>query len=61
MFSYDTTAPSATAGGTTNRNGAVEVGDTVSVTFGEALDPATVPASGTLTLSRGRSGNTTWV
>ena len=60
VFSYDTTAPSTTSAATTNRNGAVEAGDTVSVTFGEAINPATVPASAMLTLSRGRSGNTTW-
>ena len=40
----------------TNRNGAVAAGDTVSVTFGEALNPATVPSTGTLTLTRGRTG-----
>ena len=39
----------------TNGDGTVDAGDTFAVTFGEALDPATVPASGTLTLEqRGR-------
>src|SRR4029077_6963709 len=60
QFTYDTTAPSATAVSSTNRNGAVEVGDTVSITFGEAMNPATVAATGTLTLTRPRTGSTTW-
>ena len=59
-FVYDTTAPASTSTTSTNRNGAVAAGDTVSVTFGEAIDPATVPGTGTLTLTRGRTGNTTW-
>jgi hypothetical protein len=60
VFAYDTTAPSPTASTSTNRNGAVQTGDTVTITFGEALNPATVAATGTLTLSRSRTGNTTW-
>ena len=32
----------------------------MSVTFGEAMNPATVPTTGTLTLTRGRTGSTTW-
>ena len=60
LFTYDTTAPSATASTTTNKNGAVQTGDTVAITFGEALNPATVAANGTLTLTRTRTGSTTW-
>jgi hypothetical protein len=60
VFVYDTTGPSAASSATTNKNGSVQAGDTVSITFGEALNPATVAATGTLTLSRGRTGNTTW-
>ena len=60
VFGYDTTGPSATASSTTNRNGTVQAGDTVTITFGEALNPTTVAATGTLTLSRGGTGNTTW-
>jgi hypothetical protein len=60
VFAYDTTGPSPTASTTTNKNGAVQSGDTVTITFGEALNPATVAATGTLTLQRGSSGNTTW-
>jgi hypothetical protein len=59
-FVYDTTAPATTATSSTNRNGAIAAGDSVTATFGEALDPATVPSTGTLTVSRSRSGSTTW-
>ncbi|MGZ6997003.1 MAG: OmpL47-type beta-barrel domain-containing protein [Acidimicrobiia bacterium] len=60
-FTYDTTAPSATSATVANHSGSVQAGtDTLSVTFGEALDPTKVPATGTLTLSRSRTGNTTW-
>ena len=44
----------------TNHSGTVQATvDTFSVTFGEALDPATVPATATLTLSRS-NGNTSY-
>jgi hypothetical protein len=60
-FTYDTSGPTVSSSGlaTTNKNGAVNAGDTLSVTFGEALNPATVPATGTLTLSRA-SKNTSY-
>ncbi len=54
-FTYDTAAPTTAAGSivTANKNGAINVNtDTFAVTFNEALDPATVPATATLTLSR---------
>src|SRR5262249_37655972 len=56
-FTYDTSAPttSAPSPAVTNRNGTVSAGDTFSVTFNEAMSPAGVPASGTLTLSRAKS------
>ncbi len=56
-FLYDSTAPTTSAAGlvTTNKNGAIDVGDTFSVTFNEAMNPATLPATGTLTLSRSNS------
>jgi len=59
-FTYDTTAPTITGVAATNHSGAVQTGDTVTVTFSEALDPTKVPATGTLTLQRGRNGSTTW-
>jgi hypothetical protein len=50
----DTSAPSLSAatsgGGTTGR---MQAGDTLTLTFSEALDPATVPTSVTVTESRG--------
>ena len=44
-FVYDTTAPTTTAANlaTTDKDGDVEIGDTFSVTFDEALDPTSVP------------------
>ena len=46
---------------TTNKNGQVQANvDTFSVTFNEALNPATVPGTATLTLSRSSSSNTQW-
>jgi beta-glucanase (GH16 family) len=55
-FTYDTSGPTTTASAltVTNKNGAVTAGDRLSVTFNEALNPATVPAASTLTLSRAR-------
>jgi hypothetical protein len=60
-FTYDTSGPttSASALSVTNKNGAVDANDTFSVTFNEALSPASVPATGTLTLSRA-NGNTSY-
>jgi len=58
-FTYDTTAPATTTIASTNHNGAIDVGDTFTATFGEALNPTTVAATGTLTLSRS-SGNTSY-
>ena len=54
-FTYDTSAPTTAAASivTANKNGAINVNtDTFAVTFNEALKPATVPATATLTLSR---------
>jgi hypothetical protein len=53
-FVYDTSGPSPTGSSitTTNKNGAVNVGDTFSVTFNEALNPSSVPTSSTLQLIR---------
>jgi hypothetical protein len=68
-FVYDTSAPTTNPAGlvTTNKNGTVNVqnlpatpGDTFSVTFNEAINPSSVPATGTLTLSRSRNSNTQW-
>ena len=58
-FTYDTTAPATTTIASTNHNGAIDVGDTFTATFGEALNPTTVAATGTLTLSRS-NGNTSY-
>jgi hypothetical protein len=68
-FVYDTSGPTTSAGSlvTTNKNGTINiqnsppgsVGDTFSVTFSEAINPTSVPATGTLTLTRG-NGNTNW-
>ena len=60
-FTYDTSGPTTTGASLvpTNKNGAVEVNDSFSVTFNEAIDPASVPAVATLTLSRG-FGNTSY-
>jgi hypothetical protein len=59
-FTYDTTRPTVTTASVTNQNGVVQITgvDTLTATFSEALDPTTVPATATLTLQRGGSGNT---
>jgi beta-glucanase (GH16 family) len=56
-FTYDTSGPSTTGSGLAvrDRNGAVASGDSLGVTFNEPLDPASVPATATLSLSRSRS------
>ncbi len=61
-FVYDTAAPTTSAANlvTTNKNGTINNGDSFAVTFNEALDPAGIPATGTLTLSRSSSSNTTY-
>jgi hypothetical protein len=62
-FTYDTSGPTTSASNlaTTNKNGAVNAStDSFTVTFNEALDPASVPATATLTLSRSRTSNTTY-
>lgn len=61
VFTYDTSSPTTAAANlvTTNKNGTVQVGDTFAVTFNEAMKASTVPATGTLSLSRS-NGNTSW-
>jgi chitobiase/beta-hexosaminidase-like protein len=61
-FVYDTAAPTMSAANlvTTNKNGTINAGDSFAVTFNEALDAASIPATGTLTLSRQNSSNTTY-
>jgi hypothetical protein len=53
-FTYDTSGPTTSGGNivTSNKNGAVAANDSFAVTFGEALDPTTVPATATLSLTR---------
>ncbi len=53
-FVYDTSGPTTTGSSlvTTNKNGAIDVGDTFTVTFNEAINPSSVPASSTLAMSR---------
>ena len=61
-FTYDTAAPTTSAASivTANKNGAINVNtDTFAVTFNEALAPASVPATATLTLSRS-NGSTSY-
>jgi hypothetical protein len=59
-FTYDTSAPATSSVAVANHDGAVAATvDTFTVTFGEALDPASVPATATLTLSRS-NGNTSY-
>ncbi len=60
-FTYDTSGPTTSGANLvpTNKNGAVEVDDSFSVTFNEAINPASVPATATLTLSRA-TGNTSY-
>jgi hypothetical protein len=62
-FTYDTSGPTTSGSNlaTSNKNGTVNATtDSFGVTFNEAIDPATVPATATLTLSRVRSNNTTY-
>ena len=59
-FTYDPTAPTTSSLAVTNHSGQVQATlDTFSVTFAEPLNPTTVPATGTLTLSRS-NGNTSY-
>jgi chitodextrinase len=60
-FTYDTSGPTTTAANlvTSDKDGAVEIGDSFSVTFDEAIDPASVPGTSTLSLTR-RFGNTSY-
>jgi hypothetical protein len=60
-FTYDTSAPTTSAGNLSvaNKSGSVSTSDSFSVTFNEAINPATVPGSATLTLSRS-STNTSY-
>lgn len=60
-FIYDTTAPAVASAAVTNKNGRIEATvDTFTVTFKEAINPATVPSTATLTMVRKSSGNTTY-
>jgi hypothetical protein len=58
-FTVDATAPSVVAITGTNNSGKTERNDTLRLTFSEALDPASVPASTTVTFVNvgGGSGN----
>lgn len=59
-FTYDTAAPTVSSIVTANKNGTVQANvDTFSVTFNKALNPTTVPATATLTLSKGSFSSTT--
>jgi hypothetical protein len=61
VFTYDAAGPTVSSTASTNKNGAINVGvDTFSVTFNEALNPASVPATGTLTIRKGFLSNTTY-
>jgi hypothetical protein len=61
VFTYDTTAPASSSVAVTNKSGTVQTSvDTFAVTFAEAINPSTVPATATLTIQRARSGNTTY-
>jgi hypothetical protein len=60
-FTYDTASPAFSSASVTNKNGRIEATvDTLTVTFKEAINPASVPATATLTLVRKSSGNTTY-
>jgi chitodextrinase len=60
-FTYDAAGPTVASTASTNKNGAINATvDTFSVTFNEALDPASVPASATLTLRKSFLSNTTY-
>jgi len=60
-FTYDTTAPAVASASVTNKNGRIEANvDTFTVNFKEAINPATVPTTATLTLVRKSSGTTTY-
>jgi hypothetical protein len=58
-FTVDTTGPAVTALTNGPHDGTVDTDDTLAVTFGEALNPTTVPTNGTLTFTNG-SGNDTF-
>jgi hypothetical protein len=60
-FVYDTSGPTTSGASitTSNKNGAINVGDTFTVTFNEALNPSSVPSSSTLAMSRS-NGNTSY-
>jgi hypothetical protein len=60
-FFYDSSGPTTSGANitTSNKNGAINVGDTFTVTFSEPLNPSSVPASSTLAMSRG-FGNTSY-
>ncbi len=61
-FTWDTSVATTSAANlvTANKNGAIDANtDTFAVTFSKPLDPASVPATGTLSLTR-RNSTTTW-
>jgi hypothetical protein len=55
----DNSSPTVIAVTSTDGNGAVEAGDTLTVEMSEPLDPASLPAVGSLTVSRPPGGGTT--
>jgi hypothetical protein len=57
-FTYDKTKPAPTSIATANNDGTIAVGDTFAVTFSEPIDPASVPSTTTLTMTRTGSQKT---
>lgn len=60
-FTYDSAAPTMTSVVTSDQDGVVEAGDSFTVAFSEPIDPTTVPATSSLTLSRGSTNNTQYL
>lgn len=57
-YTKDTVAPTAVSAANSDGDGKMENGDTLSMTFSEALDPASVPST-SATVTQKRQGNTT--
>ena len=61
VFTYDASGPTVSSTASANKNGAINVGvDTFSVTFNEPLNPASVPATATLTIRKALFSDTTY-